>query len=273
MDGQIVSDAPGRLRVRLPRPGLTPKTFDRLSGIVMKACQVKYLAYNPLTLSLLVIYDAQASARLRLLAALADFTPGPARALSGPELGIHAVGEEIPLPLNPIWSFFLKRVFLPRPIRHLITLITAIPYLYEGAKYLLWKAKLSVEVLDASALTTLLLRRDLNSASTLLFFFSLSNYLEAWTRRRSLSGLFRSLAGHEELVWIRDESGQEVRVKESELTVGSLVIVRAGGLVPVDGRVVEGEAMVNQATMTGEPLAVRKAVGGAVFAGTAVEEG
>jgi Cu2+-exporting ATPase len=259
--------------VRLSRPGLTPKVFDRLSGIIMKAGAIKYLAYNPATQSILVIYEARVAARLKILEALADFDPGRPRALSGPERALHAVGEETPLPLNPISTFILKRLFLPRPIRHLWTLASAVPFLFEGLRYLIWKARLSVEVLDASALTTLLLRRDLNSASTLLFFFSLSNYLEAWTRRRSLSGLFRSLAGHEESVWIRTEDGGEAKVKESELVVGSLVIVRAGGLVPVDGRVVEGEAMVNQATMTGEPLPVRKTVGGAVFAGTAVEEG
>jgi Cu2+-exporting ATPase len=273
MDGNIVSDLPGRLRVRLGRPGLTPKAFDRLSGVVMKAGAVKYFAYNPVALSLLLIYDPAPPARLRILAALAGFEPGRPAALSGRELTVQAVGEEIPLPFNPIWSFFLKKIFLPRPIRHALTLFNALPYLYEGIRYLIWRNRLSVEVLDAAALSTLLARRDLNSAGTLLFFFSLSSYLEAWTRRRSLSGLFRSLAGHEESVWIRGGDGQEIRVKESELVVGSLVIVRAGGLVPVDGRVVEGEAMVNQATMTGEPLAVRKTVGGAVFAGTAVEEG
>ncbi|MDR2442249.1 MAG: heavy metal translocating P-type ATPase [Deltaproteobacteria bacterium] len=273
MDGIIISDLPGRLRIRLNRPGLTPRAFDRLSGVVMKVGTIKYFAFNAVTASILVIYEPKEEVRLRILEALANYDPGPSRALSGRELTLHAVGEETPLPFNPIWSFILKRIFLPKPIRHFITLVTALPYLYEGLKYLLWRNKLSVEVLDASAMTTLLLRWDLNSASTLLFFFSLSNYLEAWTRRRSLSGLFRSLAGHEELVWIRTQDGQEIRVKESELTVGSLVVVRAGGLVPVDGRVIEGEAMVNQATMTGEPLAVRKTVGGAVFAGTAVEEG
>jgi Cu2+-exporting ATPase len=273
MDGQVISDAAGRLRVRIPRPGLTPKSFDRLSGVVMKAARVKYLAYNPVTLSILVIYEGGLGARPRLLAALADFTPGPPRALSGPERVIHAVGEETPLPFNPVWTYVLKKIFLPRPIRYALTLISAVPHLFDGLKYLLWKGQLSVEVLDGAALATLLGRWDLNSAGTLLFFFKLSSYLEAWTRRRSLSGLFRSLAGHEETVWIRDASGVEVKVKESDLAVGSLVVVRAGGLIPVDGRVVEGEAMVNQATMTGEPLAVRKGVGGAVFAGTAVEEG
>ncbi|MDR1656345.1 MAG: heavy metal translocating P-type ATPase [Deltaproteobacteria bacterium] len=273
MDGIVISDLPGRLRVRLYRPGLTPKAFDRLSGAVMKVGTVKYFAFNAVTASLLVIYEPKETVRLGILDALADFEPGAPRALSGRELTIHAVGEETPLPFNPLWSYILKKIFLPKPIRYVITIISAIPYIFEGIKYLLWRNRLSVEVLDAAALTTLFLRWDLNSAGTLLFFFSLSNYLEAWTRRRSLSGLFRSLAGHEEQVWIRTEDGQEVRVKESELTIGSLVIVRAGGLVPVDGRVTEGEAMVNQATMTGEPLAVRKTVGGAVFAGTAVEEG
>ncbi|MDR2387808.1 MAG: heavy metal translocating P-type ATPase [Deltaproteobacteria bacterium] len=273
MNGQIVSDLRGRLRVRLPKPGFTSRTFDRLSAAINKCGGIKYLAHNPLTTSLLIIYEPSDLIRLRLLSALSDFEPGHQRALAGKELAVLAIGEETPLPFNPVWSFILKRIFLPSPIRHFITIVTGIPYLFEGLKYLLWKNQLSVEVLDASALTVLYTRWDLGSAGTLLFFFSLSRYLEAWTRRRSISGLFRSLAGHEEMVWIKTDDGQEVRVKESELGIGTKVIVRSGGLVPVDGKIVEGEAMINQATMTGEPLAVRKTVGGAVFAGTAVEEG
>ncbi|MDR1297285.1 MAG: heavy metal translocating P-type ATPase [Deltaproteobacteria bacterium] len=273
MEGNILSDLRGRLRLRLTPPGFTSRTFDRLSAAITKCGGIRYLAHNPLTSGLLILYEPSALVRLRILAALADFEPGRQRALAGPELEVLAVGEETPLPFNPVSGFILKRLFLPSPIRHLVSIVSAVPYLFEGLKYLLWERKLSVEVLDASALTVLFSRRDLSSAGTLLFFFSLSRYLEAWTRRRSISGLFRSLAGHEESVWVLTDDGQEVRVKESELGVGSKVIVRAGGLIPVDGRVVDGEASVNQATMTGEPLAVRKTVGGAVFAGTAVEEG
>ncbi|MDR1110155.1 MAG: heavy metal translocating P-type ATPase [Deltaproteobacteria bacterium] len=273
MEGQILSDLRGRLRVRLAPPGFTSRTFDRLSSAINKCGGIRYLAHNPLTSSLLIVYEPSVLIRLRLMSALADFEPGQRRALSGSELGMLAVGEETPLPFNPIWSFLLKRIFLPSPIRHFISILTAVPYVCDGLRYLLWRNQLTVEVLDASALAVLFSRGDLGSAGTLLFFFSLSRYLEAWTRRRSISGLFRSLAGHEEMVWVLTDDGQEIRAKESELAVGSKVIVRAGGLVPVDGRIIDGEAMINQATMTGEPLAVRKTAGGAVFAGTAVEEG
>jgi Cu2+-exporting ATPase len=273
MDGILASDSRGRLRARLRPNGLTPRDFDRLSGALMKAVQVRYCSYNPLTKSLLVLYDPGELPRLRLLAELADFQPGRPRALSGKELTPLAMGEETPLPFNPVSTWLLKRIFLPTPLRRFVSVLSALPRLFEGLSRLLWRWTLSVEVLDASALSVLYLRRDYKSAGTLLFFFSLSRYLEAWTRRRSLSGLFRSLLGHEEKVWVLAENGQEVQVMESDLVEGSQVVVRAGGLVPVDGRVLAGEAMVNQATMTGEPLAVRKIKGGAVFAGTTVEEG
>ncbi|MDR0356299.1 MAG: heavy metal translocating P-type ATPase [Deltaproteobacteria bacterium] len=273
MDGTILSDLRGRLRIKLAPPGFTSRTFDRLSAAVTKCGGIRYLAHNPLTASLLIIYDHSEMARCRILAALADFEPGRKRALSSRELKVMAVGEATPLPFNPISTYILKRLFLPCAIRHFISAITAIPYFLEGLKALLWHGKLTVEVLDASALAVLFGRKDLSSAGTLMFFFSLSGYLEAWTRRRSISGLFRSLAGNQEMVWIRTDDGQEIRINEADLAVGSKVIVRAGGLIPVDGRVIEGEATVNQATMTGEPLGVRKTVGGAVFAGTAVEEG
>ncbi|MDR3205058.1 MAG: heavy metal translocating P-type ATPase [Deltaproteobacteria bacterium] len=273
MDGNILSDLNGRIRIKLSSPGLTPRAFDRLSAVITKLGALKYLSYNPLSNRILLLYKGGLKARSNLLSALAEFDPGQSRALAGFELTVQAVGEDTPLPFNPIWNYLLKKIILPAPIRYAITAVKAIPYLFEGLKYLLWRGQLTVEVLDASALTVLFYRRNFSSAGTLLFFFSLSNYLEAWTKRRSLSGLYRSLSGHEEIVWIVNENGEEVKTKESEISVGQKVVVRAGGLIPVDGRVLEGEAMVNQATMTGEPLPVRKSVGGAVFAGTTIEEG
>jgi Cu2+-exporting ATPase len=239
----------------------------------MKIGAISYLSYSPLTTSALVIYEPIPGKREAVMAALLAFQPrgfSPLSIYAEQEIG---VGEEKPLPLNPVSTYILKRIFIPYPIRVAWNILSAVPIVLRGLKFLLWHKRMTVEVLDAAALSVCYLRQDFKSAGTLLFFFSLSTYLEAWTRRRSLTGLFHSLLGEEEKVWIKGPEGEEIMAPESALSEGSLVIVRAGGAIPVDGLVQEGLAMVNQATMTGEPLPVRKEKGGAVFAGTAVEEG
>lgn len=251
------------MRLRLAPGPFGADDLGRLSE-ALTAAGVKGCAFNPLTRSLLMTYAPDGPARLSILEILGSFRPegGNPVPMKNPE-------EE--MPHNPIWGHLAKKV-LPLPIRAVINAFRAIPYFFLGLGSLL-KGKLNVEVLDASALAVCFLRRDFRAAGTLLFFFALSRFLEMWTRRHSRAGLYRSLSGQVEKVWIRTEDGGELLVRESELTEGSLVVVRAGGLIAVDGLVIEGEALVNQASMTGEALPVRRAPGGAVFAGTSVEEG
>ncbi|MDR2460222.1 MAG: heavy metal translocating P-type ATPase [Deltaproteobacteria bacterium] len=273
MQGRVISDLRGRMRIRVQPQSLGKDDFDRLASNLMKQGEVKYVSYSRISGSILVLYEDSPQRRLFILKNFDDFECRGWHPVSALEPKSHSVGEEAPLPYNPIWIAFLKRIFLPMPVRIALNFIRAIPYVLEGAKRLLWRNTLSVEVLDAVALSVCFLRKDYSSAGTLLFFFSLSNYLEAWTRRRSLAVLFHSLKGPEEKVWVPGPDGQPMQVSESTLKEGSLVIVQAGGLIPVDGVVEKGVAMVNQATMTGEPLPVHKEHGGAVFAGTSVEEG
>ncbi|MDR1041908.1 MAG: heavy metal translocating P-type ATPase [Deltaproteobacteria bacterium] len=269
----MISDLRGRLRVRVEPARLGQDGFDRLSATIMKYGGVRYISYSRLTGGILVLYDDSPGKRLFILRTIYEFEENGIHPVSVREREPLSVGEEAPLPYNPIWVLFLKLVFLPRPIRVALSLAAAVPIVLKGAKELLWRNKLNVEVLDAVALSVCFGRADFTSAGTLLFFFSLSGYLEAWTRRRSLSVLFHSLKGPDEKVWVKGKDGKPALVPESSLQIGAEVIVQAGGLIPVDGVVETGDAMVNQATMTGEPLPVHKAPGGAVFAGTTVEEG
>ena len=266
MNGYIVSDLRGRMRLRIPRFSLGPDDWQRLSTLLSEIEGLRSSSYNELSAGLLIIYQHDQTLRERILALVAAF-----EAEEAPFTGPVVVPEEEPMPPNPVWRHLGKKL-LPFPIRAVINSIKAIPHMIVGLGSLL-SGRLNVEVLDASALAVCFLRRDFRAAGTLLFFFALGHYLEMWTKRRSRAGLFRSLAGQAEKVWIRDENGAELLVKESDLVEGCLVIVRSGGLIPVDGIVAEGEAMVNQSSMTGEPLAVRRVEGGAVFAGTTVTEG
>ncbi|MDR3153326.1 MAG: heavy metal translocating P-type ATPase [Deltaproteobacteria bacterium] len=269
----MISDLRGRLRVRVKPLSLGPGGFDRLSATLMKYGGVKYVSYSRLTGGILVLYDDTPGKRLFLLRTINEFGDDGLHPVSAKETAPLSVGEEAPLPYNPVWVLFLKRLVLPFPVRVALSVFSAVPYVLKGLKELLWRNRLTVEVLDAVALGVCFGRADFKSAGTLLFFFSLSNYLEAWTRRKSLSVLFHSLKGPDENVWVKGKDGKPVLVPESRLQIGSEVIVQSGGLIPVDGVVESGDAMVNQATMTGEPLPVHKAPGGAVFAGTTVEEG
>ncbi|MDR1079556.1 MAG: heavy metal translocating P-type ATPase [Deltaproteobacteria bacterium] len=273
MNGRVISDLRGRLRVRVEPVRLGAEDFDRLSATIMKYGGVKYISYSRLTGSVLVLYEDAPGKRLFILRTINEFEEQGIHPVSVTEREPLSVGEEAPLPYNPIWVMVLKKLFLPYSLRIALNLAAAVPIVLRGLKELLWRGKLNVEVLDAVALSVCFGRADFSSAGTLLFFFSLSGYLEAWARRRSLSVLFHSLKGPDERVWIKGRDGKPQLIPESQLAIGSEVIVQAGGLIPVDGVVETGDAMVNQATMTGEPLPVHKEAGGAVFAGTTVEEG
>ncbi|MDR0549814.1 MAG: heavy metal translocating P-type ATPase [Deltaproteobacteria bacterium] len=273
MEGWLLTNLRGRLRLRLTPGYLDAEGFERLTSRVMKTVNVKYCSFNRLSGSLLVIYEYSEKAQNDLLSLIQSYRPLTPRPAPWGDVTVFEAGEETPLPPNPVYGYLIRRLLLPWPLRAVLNVIQAIPYLLKGLHMLVAKHSLCVEVLDASALSVCLLRRDFNSAGTLLFFFSLSTYLEAWTRRRSIMGLFKSLAGPEEKVWILDDQGQEKQIPESQVKEGQSIVVRSGGLIPVDGVVFEGLAMVNQASMTGEPLPVRREKGGSVFAGTAVEEG
>jgi len=266
MDGLIVTDLKGRMRLRVPALALDADDFEALGALLMKNESVEHLSYNYLTRSLLVLYQFDPELREDIILALAEFQP------HGGGYGLVAITEtESPLPPNPVWGH-LARKALPLPIRAVWNALKAIPHMLLGLGTFL-RGHLNVEVLDAAALAVCFLRRDFRAAGTLLFFFALGHFLEMWTKQRSRAGLYHSLAGQVEKVWVRINDCEELLINESDLKEGDLVVVRAGGLIAVDGLVVEGEALVNQVSMTGEPLPVRRRGGGAVFAGTTVEEG
>ncbi|MDR2339700.1 MAG: heavy metal translocating P-type ATPase [Deltaproteobacteria bacterium] len=273
MQGNIVSDTEGRLRLRFRPQELGPAAFEGLGAALMRSGEVKYVSYSRITGSLLVFYESGEGRRKFVLDTILSFDAGSPVPVSCFEDKTLEIGEEAPMPVNPIYGALLRWIFLPRPVRIVWEAVLAIPYIIGGLKSLFWENSLDVELLDAAALSVCYARMDFKSASALIFFYDLSEYLEDWTKRKSMASLFHSLKGQEEKVWVRTENGTRKQVKESELEIGSDVVILAGGLIPVDGIVGEGEAMVNQATMTGEPLPVRMVSGGAVFAGTTVEEG
>ena len=164
-----------------------------------------------------------------------------------------------------------RKVFLPAPIAAAYTVWRSIAFVWKGVRCLLHR-KLEVEVLDALSITASLLRGDYSTAGSVMFLLTVGSLLEEWTRKKSLDDLARSMALNVDKVWVRTPQG-EVLVPLTRIHAGDEVVVRSGNMIPLDGMVLEGEAMVNQAALTGESMPVRKAAGATVYAGTVVEEG
>ena len=166
---------------------------------------------------------------------------------------------------------FFRKLFLPAPIRAAYTVWRSIAFVWKGVRCLLHR-RLEVEVLDALSIGVSVLRGDFSTAGSVMFLLNLGSLLEEWTRKKSLDDLARSMALNVDKVWVRSQ-GTEVLLPLTKVQPGDEIVVRSGNMVPLDGTVIEGEAMVNQAALTGESMPVRKAKGATVYAGTVVEEG
>ena len=165
----------------------------------------------------------------------------------------------------------LRKLFLPAPLDAAYTAFRSIRFLWKGVRCVLSR-RLEVEVLDALSIGVSLLRGDFGTAGSVMFLLNLGSLLEEWTRKKSLDDLARSMALNVDKVWVRSQ-GTEVLVPLTKVRSGDEVVVRSGNMIPLDGTVLEGEAMVNQAALTGESMPVRKAEGSTLYAGTVVEEG
>ena len=173
--------------------------------------------------------------------------------------------------VNLVAGRVFRKVFLPAPIAAAYTVWRSIAFVWKGIRCLLHR-KLEVEVLDALSITASLLRGDYSTAGSVMFLLTVGSLLEEWTRKKSLDDLARSMALNVDKVWVRTPQG-EVLVPLTRVHAGDKVVVRSGNMIPLDGMVLEGEAMVNQAALTGESMPVRKTIGATVYAGTVVEEG
>ena len=165
----------------------------------------------------------------------------------------------------------LRELFLPAPLNAAYTVFRSIEFLWKGV-CCLWRRKLEVEVLDALSIGVSILRGDFSTAGSVMFLLNVGSLLEEWTRKKSLDDLARSMALNVDKVWVRSQ-GTEVLMPLTKVRTGDQVVVRSGNMIPLDGTVLEGEAMVNQAALTGESMPVRKVEGSTIYAGTVVEEG
>ncbi len=266
----ILHESSGRMRVHLHTPRMNLHQADLLEYTLRAEPGVERVTVYDRTGDAVICYRGS---RARILQALASFSYARAQEAGlVPEHTARALNREFEDKL--VFSVMRRmgtKLLLPLPVRSLLAIVHAVPYLRAGIRSLL-RGKLSVSVLDATAVTVSLVRGDFDTAGSVMFMLGLGELMEQWTRKKSVSDLAGAMALTVEKTWCRMD-GQEVLVPVKDIPAGAEVIVRTGSMIPLDGKVVEGEALVNQSSMTGESLPVRKSAGSLVYAGTVVEEG
>lgn len=173
--------------------------------------------------------------------------------------------------INKVLFGYARKWFLPYPVNALYTAAISLKYIYKGLK-VLWKGKIEVPVLDATAIGVSILRNDIDTAGSVMFLLGIGEILEEWTHKKSVDDLARTMSLNVGKVWLK-QGEQDILVPVSDIQAGDQVVVHMGNVIPFDGTVADGEAMVNQASLTGESLPVRKVQGSSAYAGTVVEEG
>ncbi len=269
---QVIYDTPGRLRVRCGQYAFSQEQGYGIASLLFARKGVKEVTTRAVNGSILIYYEI--GAKEDILRFLNGLQRENIPTVEEPDCAnIQRVDDWFQKQLvRLLVRRFLVRTLVPSPIRFFLTVLRALRYWRSGWNCLM-RGHMGVEVLDAVSIGAAMCQGSHNTASSIMFLLSLSGLLEEYTRQRTRGELTNSLAIHVDQVWLVDENGKEVPIPMSQLAVHNCIRVRAGSLIPVDGVVIQGEAMVNESAMTGESLAVRKAEGAAVYAGTTVEEG
>ena len=267
----IKHEIKGRIRISLARKFHTVREADVLEQYLLGLDGVTAAKVYERTADAVIYYKEDREAVLVQVAAFdGQITEKQEMAVKSSGRALNQEYKE--KLIQKVLTRFATKTFLPAPVRAVYTSVQAIRYIVKGIHCLVFKRKLHVEVLDATAISVSLLRRDFNTAGSVMFLLGVGELLEEWTHKKSVGDLARSMSLNVEKVW-KKVDGTEVLVPLSDVTAGDELTVHMGTVIPLDGVVVSGEAMINQASMTGESQPVRKEPGSYVYAGTALEEG
>ena len=266
----IKHEIKGRIRIHILQSRMTFEQADTLEY---------YLSNNKLVTSVKVrerLQDATISyigSREDIIKLLTSFKYNNVEV---PEVYLQNSGRELNREywdklVNKVFLYGANKIFLPNPIRECITLTKSVKYLWNGVRTLASR-KIEVPVLDATAIGVSIARNNMNTAGSIMFLLGIGEILEEWTHKKSVDDLARSMSLNVGKVWLC-QGEQDILVSTSDVKAGDLVRVHMGNIIPFDGTVVSGEAMVNQASLTGESIPVQKNAEGIVYAGTVLEEG
>ena len=266
----ILHEGKGRMRVHVEKVRMTLHRADVLEAYLNHNDAIVHAAVYERTGDVVITYTGRRSAAIAVLAGYKfDVAEYDALVTSADSRRLNREYQDKMFDL--VAGRCLRKLFLPAPLDAAYTAFRSIRFLWKGVRCVLSR-RLEVEVLDALSIGVSLLRGDFGTAGSVMFLLNLGSLLEEWTRKKSLDDLARSMALNVDKVWVRSQ-GTEVLVPLTKVRSGDEVVVRSGNMIPLDGTVLEGEAMVNQAALTGESMPVRKAEGSTLYAGTVVEEG
>ncbi len=270
MRATIVHESRGRMRLRLRQKNMTIRQADLLETWLKGQPWTREAVVHERTGCAIVTYKGD---RETVLSALGAFTwAGAESSVTLPGHSTRALNREFQEKLaGKVAMKAAAALFLPTPLRIARVVWHMIPFLHRGLRCL-GHRQIKVEMLDALSIGISVCRRDFGTAGTVMFLLEIGELLEDWTRKKSVADLAESLSLHVDRVWLKTEAG-EVLTPIGQIRPGDRVVVRAGSVIPLDSVVAEGEITVNQASLTGESVPVAKRPGGAVYAGTVVEEG
>ena len=270
MRATIVHESRGRMRLRLRQKNMTIRQADLLETWLKGQPWTREAVVHERTGCAIVTYKGD---RETVLSALGAFTwAGAESSVTLPDHSTRALNREFQEKLvGKVAVKAAAALFLPAPLRIARIVWHMIPFLHRGLRCL-GHRQIKVEMLDALSIGISVCRRDFGTAGTVMFLLEIGELLEDWTRKKSVADLAESLSLHVDRVWLKTEAG-EVLTPIGQIRPGDRVVVRAGSVIPLDSVVAKGEITVNQASLTGESVPVAKRPGGAVYAGTVVEEG
>jgi len=266
----IKHESRGRIRIHLAQKRMSSVQAETLLYYLQNQKQVSFAKVYDRTGDAVICYQGERSAILRMVQTFhyekVELPTGLVES-SGRELN-KEYQEKL---ISKVIYHFGRKWFLPAPIRNAYTAVVSVKYIWKGIRTLA-KGKIEVPVLDATAIGVSMLRGDYGTASSVMFLLGVGELLEEWTHKKSVGDLARSMSLNVGKVWLKKD-GQEILVPSEKIVSGDEIVVHMGNLVPFDGEVSGGEGMVNQASLTGESVPVRRTLGSVVYAGTVLEEG
>ena len=268
MKCKILHESAGRMRIHAEQRRMSFQQADILEAYLRQVEGVTEVKVYDRTCDAVIYYNCERSG---VIAAVAAFSYEASLALA-PEHSAREMTREYQDKLFfAVFRRGITKLFFPTPLRTALSVIRSAKYIGAGLRCLL-HGKIQVPVLDATAITVSMLRGDFETAGSIMFLLGIGDILDEWTHKKSVADLAQSMSLNIDKVWLETDSGS-ILVPVGEVRPGDCITVGTGGMIPLDGKVVSGEAMVNQASMTGESMPVPKREGSYVYAGTVAEEG
>ena len=267
---KILHESNNRMRVHLFQRYMTCEEADRVEYFLLSLPYVTEVRVSERTSDATIRYDD--SCRAALIEELSGYD------LEHTEVSVpEHTGRELSHEYQDRMFYLLARravtrLFMPAPVRTLITLAKSVPYLIEGMRSII-RGQLTVSVLDAASILVSMLRADYDTAGSIMFLLGVGDLMDEWTHKKSVADLASAMALNVDKVWLINGDGEEILTDIGRVAIGDIIVVRSGNMIPMDGVVAEGVAEINQASITGESMPVHKEPGGYVYAGTVLEEG